>query len=107
MNLLDHNNYLKTGLILFLLSILLNGYILETTGPNIVPDSSGYIRVANNYNELGSLMENDYNGEYVAFTERMPLYPFILSFISLHPLLFCLDTFLPLLYFIFSVKESV
>ena len=81
MNLIDYKNYLKTGLILFLLSILLNGYILKTTGPNIVPDSSGYSRVANNYNELGSLMENDFNGEYIPFTERMPLYPIILSYI--------------------------
>lgn len=81
MNILDRKSLLKTGLILFLLSILLNGYILKTTGPNIVPDSSGYTRVANNYNELGSLMEIDYNGEYIPFTERMPLYPFILSFV--------------------------
>ena len=79
--LLGRNNYLKTGLIFFLLSILLNGFILETIGPNIVPDSSGYVRVANNYNEHGSLMENDYNGDLIAFTERMPLYPFILSYI--------------------------
>ena len=72
-----------TSIILFVASFGYGASISLFFGADLVPDSSGYLRVASNYAQFGSLLENDYiEGCFTPFTERMPGYPFVLSLVE-------------------------
>jgi 4-amino-4-deoxy-L-arabinose transferase-like glycosyltransferase len=61
-------------------SVTFNSIVLLKTGPKVQPDTKGYIRVARNFIEYGSLLENDYESDMlVPFTERTPGYPLFLA----------------------------
>jgi 4-amino-4-deoxy-L-arabinose transferase-like glycosyltransferase len=68
------------GLVILMLSVVVNSIALCSLGSRLEPDSVGYIRVAKNFIEYGSLLENDYeSGVLVPFTERTPGYPLFLA----------------------------